>query len=96
MDDVRDRMAGHWVGRSAREVAELRGPSGSLAQALWALDRGDRLRPLQAQRLGLADEFIAEFHLGDPTDVGDSWRPARRRQLLVSEARAIRLALARG
>jgi phosphatidylserine/phosphatidylglycerophosphate/cardiolipin synthase-like enzyme len=93
---VRDRLAGHWVGRSAQAVAELRIASGSLAQALWALDRGERLRPLQAQRLGLAGEFIAEFHLGDPTDVGDSWRPARRRQLLVDESRAIRLELARG
>ena len=93
---VRDRLAGHWVGRSAQAVAELRIASGSLAQALWALDRGERLRPLQAQRLGLAGEFIAEFHLGDPTDVGDSCRPARRRQLLVDESRAIRLELAKG
>jgi hypothetical protein len=89
-------MAGHWVGRSAQAVAELRGASGSLAQALWALDRGARLRPLRAQRLGLTGEFIAEFHLGDPADVRDAWRPARRRQLLVSEARAIRLELAKG
>jgi len=91
---VRDRLAGHWLGRSAAEVAELRRPSGSLAQALWALDQGARLRPLAPQRLGPVGEFIAEFHIGDPTDVADAWRPARRRERLLAQARALRLKLA--
>jgi phosphatidylserine/phosphatidylglycerophosphate/cardiolipin synthase-like enzyme len=94
--DVRDRMAGHWVGRTAAEVAELRGGAGGLAEALWALDGHARLRPLEARRLGLAGEFVAEFHIGDPTDVADSWRPALRRERLLDEARALRLTLASG
>ena len=93
---VRDRMAGHWVDKTAADVAEMRRSGGSLAQALFALDRASRLRPLESRRLGLAGEFVAEFHIGDPTDVADSWRPAQRRELLLDEARALRLKLASG
>jgi len=88
---VRDRLASHWVGRPGTELAELRALSGSLAEALWALDGGRRLRPLEPKRLGVFGEFVAEFHIGDPTDVSDSWRPARRRELLLAQARALRL-----
>jgi len=93
---VRDRLAGHWIGKSGEEIAELRPLSGSLAETFWALDGGARLRPLEARRLGLAGEFIAEFHLGDPTDVYDSWRPMRRRERLLAQSRALRLRLASG
>ena len=89
---VRDRLAGHWVGRTGQELAEMRQLSGGLAEALWALDGGARLKLLESRRLGLAEEFVAEFHIGDPTDVSDSWRPARRRERLLAEARALRLA----
>ncbi|HXQ15410.1 MAG TPA: phospholipase D-like domain-containing protein [Caulobacteraceae bacterium] len=94
--EVRDRMAGHWVDKTAAEVAEIRRDGGSLAQALFALDGASRLRPLEPRRLGLVGEFVAEFHIGDPTDVADSWRPARRRERLLAQARALRLALAAG
>jgi phosphatidylserine/phosphatidylglycerophosphate/cardiolipin synthase-like enzyme len=94
---VRDRMAGHWVDQTAADVAEMRRlGGGSLAQALFALDGASRLRPLASRRLGLAGEFVAEFHVGDPTDVADSWRPARRRERLLAEARALRQSLASG
>lgn len=91
----RDGLATHWVGRPAAELAELRRLTGSLAQALWALDRGRRLRPLEPKRLGPVGEFIAEFHIGDPTDTADSLRPFRRREKTIAEARALRLAFAR-
>jgi phosphatidylserine/phosphatidylglycerophosphate/cardiolipin synthase-like enzyme len=93
---VRDRLAGHWVGKSAQDIADLRRGSGSLAEALQRLDGGVRLRPLEARRLGLAGEFIAEFHIGDPTEPADSWRPAWRRQRLLDQSRAIRARLASG
>ncbi len=93
---VRDRLAAHWVGKSAPVIAELRALTGSLAEAFWVLDGGVRLRPLELRRLGLAGEFIAEFHLGDPTDPFDSWRPALRRRRLLAQARALRLGLAAG
>jgi phosphatidylserine/phosphatidylglycerophosphate/cardiolipin synthase-like enzyme len=93
---VRDRLAGHWIGKSAQEIAELRPLSGSLAETFWALDGGVRLRPLEARRLGLAGEFVAEFHIGDPIDVEDSWRPLRRRKRLLAQARALRRRLGSG
>ena len=91
---LRDRLAGHWVGRAAEDVAEMRRLTGSLAQGLWALDGGRRLRPLEARRLGLLGEFIADFHIGDPTDVSDSWRPRRRKDALLAGVEAIRAARA--
>jgi phosphatidylserine/phosphatidylglycerophosphate/cardiolipin synthase-like enzyme len=93
---VRERLAAHWIGRQAAELAELWRLSGRLAEALWVLDGGRRLRPLETRRLGLVGEFIAEFHIGDPTDVTDSWRPMRRREALLAEARTFRLKLGPG
>ena len=92
----RDGLAGHWIDRSAAEVAELREAGGRLAEALWALDAGRRLRPLEPKRLGPVGEFIAEFHVGDPTDTSDSLRPFRRRERTLAAARALRLAFAQG
>jgi phosphatidylserine/phosphatidylglycerophosphate/cardiolipin synthase-like enzyme len=91
---LRDGLAGHWVDRSAAEMAEVRELSGSLAEGLWALDGGARLRPLEPKRLGPVGEFIAGFHIGDPTDVTDSLRPFHRREQTVARARALRLAFA--
>jgi phosphatidylserine/phosphatidylglycerophosphate/cardiolipin synthase-like enzyme len=90
----RDSLAGHWVDRTGAEVAEMRRLGGSLAQALWALDRGRRLQPLEPKRLGPVGEFIAAFHIGDPTDVADSFRPFARRQRTIVAARDLRLAQA--
>jgi phosphatidylserine/phosphatidylglycerophosphate/cardiolipin synthase-like enzyme len=90
----RDGLAGHWIGRTAAEMAEMRRLSGSLSEALWALDGGRRLRALEPRRLGPVGEFIAEFHIGDPTDVEDSWRPFRRREQTIAQARELRRAFA--
>jgi phosphatidylserine/phosphatidylglycerophosphate/cardiolipin synthase-like enzyme len=92
--EFRDRLAGHWLGRAAAEVAEMRRLTGSLGEGLWALNDGARLRPLEARRLGLFGEWVAEFHIGDPSEVGNSWRPARRRVALTQATRALRQALA--
>ncbi|MGH6972114.1 MAG: phospholipase D-like domain-containing protein, partial [Caulobacteraceae bacterium] len=91
---LRDRLAGHWLGRSGAEVAQMRELSGGLAQALWALDGGHRLRPLRTRRLDLAGEFIADFHIGDPAGRADSWAPWLRRRRLIAESRSLRQALA--
>jgi phosphatidylserine/phosphatidylglycerophosphate/cardiolipin synthase-like enzyme len=91
---LRDGLAGHWIDRSAAEIAELREAGGGLADALWALDAGRRLRALEPRRLGPVGEFIAEFHVGDPTETADSLRPFRRREHTLAAARALRLAFA--
>jgi phosphatidylserine/phosphatidylglycerophosphate/cardiolipin synthase-like enzyme len=93
---LRDRLAGHWVGRGSAEVAEMHQLTGSLAQGLWALDGGRRLRPLEARRLSLPGELIADFHIGDPTGVADSWRPWRRRDDLLAALQDFRAGFSPG
>ena len=87
---LRDRLAAHWLGVPAAELAAERERSGGLAAALVALDVGKRLRPLTSRRLGPVGEFIADFHLGDPSEVADSWRLGRRRERLARAARTLR------
>ena len=89
---LRDRLAGHWVGRTGAELAAARS-DGSLAAALAGLDPGRRLRPASARRLSAVGEFIADFHLGDPAEASDSWRPALRRRKLLAERRMLRQSL---
>lgn len=94
LDHLRNRLAGHWIGHPGEEVAEMTRLTGGFAEGLWALDGGKRLRPLTPRRLGLVGEFIADFHIGDPTDPVDSWRPWARRRKLIEEARRVRAELA--
>jgi phosphatidylserine/phosphatidylglycerophosphate/cardiolipin synthase-like enzyme len=91
---LRNRLAGHWIGHGPEAVAEMTRLKGGLAEALWALDGGRRLQRLTPTWLGPIGEFIADFHIGDPADPADSWRPWGRRQRLIDEARRVREALA--
>ena len=88
-----NRLAGHWVGVTGDAFAAAR-REGSFADTLLGLDPARRLRPASARRLGAVGEFIADFHLGDPAAVSDSWRLGLRRRKLLAEARALREALA--
>lgn len=78
----RDRMLGHFLGRSADDVAAAVGEAGSYHGAIAALDNpaSPRLRPLTACKLGLMGKLIARYHLGDPQSLADAWRPWRRRR----------------
>lgn len=89
---LRDRLAAHWVGCTGDVFASARG-DGSFAAALLGLDAGRRLRRASERRLAAVGEFIADFHIGDPADVSDSWRPDLRRRKLLEESRALRAAL---
>ena len=83
-----DGLAGHWLGLGAAGMAEARTAHGDLGEAMRALGGGGRLRPLKPMFLGPFGEFVAAFHIGDPTDPQDSWRPLRRRERLYSRVRA--------
>ncbi len=48
---------------------------------------GGRLAPLKPAPLGPLARLIAAYHLGDPLDASDSWRPLLRRRRLAGEAR---------
>ena len=93
LERLRNRLAGHWIGESAEQIAEITRLTGRLSEALWALDAGRRLQPLRPKDLGLVGEFVADFYIGDPTDPDDSWRPWERRRRLIEEARRLRTEL---
>jgi phosphatidylserine/phosphatidylglycerophosphate/cardiolipin synthase-like enzyme len=85
----RDRLVGHFMGVTGDAVSKARADFGSLIGAIDALNRDGRLAPIQPRKLSPFGEFVAAYHIGDPSDVSDSWRLGRRRERLMTEARAI-------
>jgi phosphatidylserine/phosphatidylglycerophosphate/cardiolipin synthase-like enzyme len=88
---VRERLVSHWLGCSQSLLNETVGAKGGLGAAIEALRAQGlcRLRPIEAQSLGPFETFIATFHLGDPMNPSDSWRPWRRRATLHKEVRRL-------
>ena len=86
---LRNHLAGHYVGRSAADVATAIERHGGLAGAIDALNHGGRLQPIELLTLGPIARFIARYHLGDPTGPADDFAPLRRRRHLDEQVRAI-------
>ena len=86
---LRNRLVGHYMGRSAADIAAAIERHGGLIGAIDALNTHGRLRPIKPLSLGQAAGFVASYHLGDPRGVDDAWRPFRRRRLLDERVRAI-------
>ena len=86
----RARLLAHYLGCPPEVFEAAHAQSGSLAGAIDALDLGERrrLRPLKPASLGPLATLIAAYHLGDPSQPADSWRPWRRRRAIESERRA--------
>ncbi|HEX8232331.1 MAG TPA: phospholipase D-like domain-containing protein [Caulobacteraceae bacterium] len=79
----RARDVAHFVGYAPSLIEELTAEKGLIA----AIDQGEavgepRLLRLRPQRLGPLATFIAAFHLGDPLDPLDAWRPFLRKRRL--------------
>jgi len=85
----RDRLVGHFMGVTGDAVAKACVEFGGLGAAIDALNRDGRLAPIEPPKMSAVGEFIAAYHLGDPSDVSDSWRLGRRRERLIREAREI-------
>ena len=85
----RDRSIGHFLGYTGDAVAKARQERGGLIAGIDALNREGRLSPVLAMKMTPFGEFVAAYHLGDPVNVSDSWRPGRRRDRLYAEARAL-------
>lgn len=85
----RDRLVGHFMGMTGDTVAKARAEFGGLGHAIDALNREGRLAPIEPPMMTGIGEFIAAYHIGDPSDTADSWRLARRRERLFQEARRI-------
>ncbi|MET0273360.1 MAG: phospholipase D-like domain-containing protein [Phenylobacterium sp.] len=83
----RDRLIGHFMGYTGDAVAKARVAHGGLVHAIDALNREGRLQPIIPHRMGPAATLIATYHIGDPQDPRDAWRPWRRRGRLYEHAR---------
>jgi phosphatidylserine/phosphatidylglycerophosphate/cardiolipin synthase-like enzyme len=88
---VRHRLASHWLGCPQSRVERAVVSEGGLGRAIEALRAQGlcRLRPIEAKPLGPIATFIATFHLGDPINPSDSWRPWRRKAALKREVRLL-------
>jgi phosphatidylserine/phosphatidylglycerophosphate/cardiolipin synthase-like enzyme len=86
----RSRLLAHYIGCTPDAFEAAHARSGSLAAAIAELDLGEkrRLRPLEPTPLGPLATLISTFHLGDPADAGDSWRPWLRRREIEEERQA--------
>jgi len=89
VETLRNRLVGHYLGRSAADIAAGIARHGGLIGAIDAINNHDRLRPIKPLSLGQAAGFVAAYHLGDPRGVADAWRPLKRRELLDARVRAI-------
>jgi phosphatidylserine/phosphatidylglycerophosphate/cardiolipin synthase-like enzyme len=77
---LRDHLVGHYVSRTAADVARAMGPPINIRRAIEGLNRHRRLRPIVPKKLGKWSRIIADFHLGDPMSPRDSMRPYLRRR----------------
>jgi phosphatidylserine/phosphatidylglycerophosphate/cardiolipin synthase-like enzyme len=85
----RDRLVGHFMGHTGDKVAKARAQHGGLIAAIDALNQEKRLMPIEPPRTTRVGDFITRYHIGDPQDTQDAWRPGRRRERLYKEARAL-------
>jgi hypothetical protein len=86
----RDRLVGHFMGVTGDAVAKARAERGGLIGAIDVLNTKGRLRPIVPQPITPAGNVIEAFHLGDPCDTADAWRPGRRRERLYAQVRALK------
>ena len=86
----RARLLGHFAHAPEGEVEQMVVELG-LAGAVDALARASagRLVRMEPLPMGPLASLIAAYHLGDPMDPSDSWRPLRRRRRLRSEAERV-------
>lgn len=86
---MRDRLVGHFLGVTGDRVTKARLEHGGLVRAIDALNREGRLREIHPSRRNVVEEFVATYHLGDPSGPADAWRPWRRRERLFAAARKL-------
>ena len=88
VERLRDRLVGHFLGVAPEIVARARERHGGLGPAIDSLNGARRLASIPAQRPNLADRIMTAYHIGDPMEVSDAWRPGRRRSLAIARADA--------
>ncbi|CAN7303689.1 phospholipase D-like domain-containing protein [Phenylobacterium sp. LjRoot225] len=93
IEAFRDRLVGHFMAQTGDAVAKARAEYGGLVGALDALNREGRLHAIEPPATTTLGEFVTRYHLGDPQDPRDAWRPNRRRERLYREAQAVKDAM---
>jgi phosphatidylserine/phosphatidylglycerophosphate/cardiolipin synthase-like enzyme len=83
----RDHLVGHFMAQTGEAVAKARGEFAGLVGAIDSLNREGRLQPIEPPKTTAVGAFVAKYHLGDPQDTHDAWRPFRRRERLYKDAR---------
>ena len=83
----RARLLGHFVSVAPADVEMMTAERGLVAtvDTLARASHG-RLSPLSPVPMGPLASLIADYHLGDPLDASDSWRPLLRKRRLEGEA----------
>ncbi len=91
IENFRDRLIGHYIGRSVGEVRAAVREHGGLAAAIEALDnpRQRRLAPVELREPSLFQRLVLHYALGDPTSPSDAWRPWRRRKRIKAQVAAL-------
>jgi phosphatidylserine/phosphatidylglycerophosphate/cardiolipin synthase-like enzyme len=87
---LRDAAIGHFIGWTGAEFAAHASRHPTLIAALDALGpAGARLKPYDPKPVGPLGRLISAWHLGDPYDVAEAWRPWRRQKdvILISSAK---------
>ncbi len=89
---LRASLIAHFAGAAPGDVETLIRERG-LGAGVEHLSRqsAGRMAPIEGAKPGPLASLIAAYHLGDPTDASDSWRPFRRRRRLRSEVGKIAL-----
>lgn len=83
----RNRLIGHYIGRTGREIEAGIKLFGGLPQAIEALDDPDsrRLAPVVTKDPSWLQKIILRWKLGDPTSPQDAWRPWRRKRRIDAQ-----------
>ncbi len=87
---LRAGLIGHFAGAAPGDVEVMIRAQGLAAavEHLAARSAG-RLTPIEGAKPGPIGSLISAYHLGDPQDPADSWRPMLRRKRLRADARLI-------
>jgi phosphatidylserine/phosphatidylglycerophosphate/cardiolipin synthase-like enzyme len=90
----RAELIGHFLNLDPKSLAERIAEDGLVA----ALDDAPaearrRLKPIEEVEMSWLESVIADYHLGDPLDPFDSWRPFLRRRRLARRVEAIARAI---
>ena len=86
---LRDRLVGHYLGRSAQDVATAIERHGGLIGAIEALNRHGRLKPISPCAWAPSPAWSPPTTSAIRSGSYDAWRPWRRKSILESEVQAI-------